>query len=124
VKFRAENVELRNRIAELSTAGFDEEDFTVGSLSAVARLAEEAETYSARIEIEKRKISEAERKLKDAELAIKNKKDFLAQYAPDTSLRKQVCGIHNPSRFWVNILACKLQVELTHTYNTHNRSKS
>ena len=124
MKFRAENVELRNRIAELSTAGFDEEDFTVGSLSAVARLAEEAETYSARIEIEKRKISEAERKLKDAELAIKNKKDFLAQYAPDTSLRKQVCGIHNPSRFWVNILACKLQVELTHTYNTHNRSKS
>ncbi len=74
----------------MSTAGFDEDDSTIGSLSAVARLAEEAETYSARIEAEKRKISEAERKLKEAEVAIKGKKDYLALYAPDTSLRKQV----------------------------------
>uniref|UniRef100_A0A6U2J1Z8 ODAD1 central coiled coil region domain-containing protein n=1 Tax=Hemiselmis andersenii TaxID=464988 RepID=A0A6U2J1Z8_HEMAN len=83
-------MELRERIAELSTAGFDEDDFNVGSLSQVARLAEEAETYSAKIEMEKRKITDAERKLKEVEVAIKDKKDFLAQYAPDTSLAKQV----------------------------------
>mmetsp|Transcript_35902 Transcript_35902/g.88341 ORF Transcript_35902/g.88341 Transcript_35902/m.88341 type:complete len:644 (+) Transcript_35902:28-1959(+) len=90
VKFRGENLELRNRIAELSTAGFDEDESSVGALSAVARLAEEAETFSARIEAEKRKIADADRKLKEADNNIKTMKDYLANYAPDTSLRKQV----------------------------------
>jgi len=60
-------VELRSKIAELSTAGFDEDQGTIGSLASVARLAEEAETYSAKIEVEKRRISEHERKLRDCD---------------------------------------------------------
>lgn len=91
VKARGENQELRARIAELSTAGFDEDDFNIGSLPAVARLAEEAETFSARIEAEKRKITDSDKKLRDVEKAIKDKKDFLAQYATDANLAKQVC---------------------------------
>lgn len=81
---------MRSRIAELSTTGFDEDDFNIGSLPAVARLAEEAETFSAKIEAERRRITDAERKLKEAEKAIKDKKDFLAQYATDANLAKQV----------------------------------
>lgn len=89
-KARSENLELRRRIADLSTAGFDEDESSVGALSSVARLAEEAETFSARIEVERRNISDADRRLKELDSNIKAKKDFLAQYAPDTSLRKQV----------------------------------
>jgi len=89
-KFRHENSELRSKIAELSTAGFDEDQGTIGSLAAVARLAEEAETYSAKIEVEKRRISEHERKLRDCDRDIKLGKDLLAKSASDTILRKQV----------------------------------
>ena len=89
-KFRQENVELRSKIAELSTAGFDEDQGTIGSLASVARLAEEAETYSAKIEVEKRRISEHERKLRDCDKEIKEKRDLLAQSATDGNMRKQV----------------------------------
>jgi len=89
-KFRQENVELRSKIAELSTAGFDEDQGTIGSLASVARLAEEAETYSAKIEVEKRRISEHERKLRDCDKEIKEKRDLLAKSATDTNMRKQV----------------------------------
>lgn len=82
-------MELRSKIAELSTAGFDEDQGTIGSLASVARLAEEAETFSAKIEVEKRRISEHERKLRDCDKDIKDKRDFLAQSATDTHLRKQ-----------------------------------
>ena len=89
-KFRQENVELRSKIAELSTAGFDEDQGTIGSLASVARLAEEAETFSAKIEVEKRRISEHERKLRDCDRDVKDRRDFLAQSATDTHLRRQV----------------------------------
>ena len=94
-KFRHENVELRSKIADLSTAGFDEDQATIGSLAAVARLAEEAETFSAKIEVEKRRISEHERKLRDCDKEIKEKKDLLAKTSTDTNLRKQVLKLND-----------------------------
>eukprot|EP00961_Rhodomonas_salina_P170715 2301793-Rhodomonas_salina.4 len=89
-KFRKENVELRTQIAELSTAGFDDDASTIGSLSAVARLAEEAETFSAKIEVEKRKIGDHERKIRDCDATIHEKKTTLATVSTDNALRKKV----------------------------------
>ena len=89
-KFRQENNELRDRIAELSTAGFEGDQSTVGSLAAIARLAEEAETYSAKIEVEKRKISEMEKTLRESEINIKKNRDIVNSAPSDAELRKKV----------------------------------
>uniref|UniRef100_A0A7S4P372 ODAD1 central coiled coil region domain-containing protein n=1 Tax=Guillardia theta TaxID=55529 RepID=A0A7S4P372_GUITH len=89
-KFRQENQELRDKITELSTAGFDEDQNSIGSLALVAKLAEEAETFSAKIEVEKRKIGEHDKKLKDCYELIEEKRDFLARTETDTHMRKQV----------------------------------
>jgi hypothetical protein len=89
-KFRQENNELRDRIAELSTAGFEGDQSTVGSLAAIARLAEEAETYSAKIEVEKRKVSEMEKNLRESEINIKKNRDIVNSAPSDAELRKKV----------------------------------
>ncbi len=89
-KFRQENNELRDRIAELSTSGFEGDQSTVGSLAAIARLAEEAETYSAKIEVEKRKISEMEKNLRESEMSIKKNRDAINLAPSDSELRKKV----------------------------------
>ena len=81
---------MRDRIAELSTAGFEGDQQTVGSLAAIARLAEEAETYSAKIEVEKRKISEMEKNLRESEINIKKNKDIVNSAPSDAELRKKV----------------------------------
>ncbi len=60
--------ELRDRIAELSTAGFEGYQSTVGSMPAIARQAEEAGTYSAKIEVEKRQV---ERNLRKSVIKIR-----------------------------------------------------
>eukprot|EP00960_Hanusia_phi_P074822 768320-Hanusia_phi.AAC.20 len=89
-KFRQENQELRDKITELSTAGFDEDQNSIGSLALVAKLAEEAETFSAKIEVEKRRIGDHDKKLKDCYDLIEEKRDFLARTETDTQMRKQV----------------------------------
>jgi hypothetical protein len=92
-KFRQENGELRDRIAELSTAGFEGDQSTVGSLAAIARLAEEAETYSAKIEVEKRRIAEMEKSIREYDINIKKNRDVLNSVPSDTELRKKVCSV-------------------------------
>ncbi len=89
-KFRQENGELRDRIAELSTAGFEGDQSTVGSLAAIARLAEEAETYSAKIEVEKRRIAEMEKNIRECDLNIRKNKDVINSVPSDSELRKKV----------------------------------
>ena len=89
-KFRLENNELRDRIAELSTAGFEGDQSTVGSLAAIARLAEEAETYSAKIEVEKRKISEMEKSVRESEMSIRKNRDVINSTPSESELRKKV----------------------------------
>ena len=89
-KVRQENVELRSKIAEISTEGFEQEKGTIGSLADVARLAEEAETFAAKIEVEKRNISDRDRKLRDADRDIKRVRDELTRSATDANMRKQV----------------------------------
>ena len=81
---------MRDRIAELSTSGFEGDQSTVGSLAAIARLAEEAETYSAKIEVEKRKISELEKNLRESEMSIKKNRDAINLAPSDSELRKKV----------------------------------
>ena len=89
-KVRQENVELRSKIAEISTEGFEQDKGTIGSLADVARLAEEAETFAAKIEVEKRNISDRDRKLRDADRDIKRVRDELTRSATDANMRKQV----------------------------------
>ncbi len=89
-KFRQENSELRDRIAELSTAGFEGDQSTVGSLAAIARLAEEAETYSAKIEVEKRRIAEMEKNIRECDMNIKKNRDVINSVPSDSELRKKV----------------------------------
>jgi hypothetical protein len=59
-------------------------------LAAIARLAEEAETYSAKIEVEKRKIAEMERQLRDCDISIKKNRDTISNAPADAELRKKV----------------------------------
>ena len=89
-KFRQDNNELRERIAELSTAGFEGDQATVGSLVVIARLAEEAETYSAKIEVERRKLADLERQQREAEVSIKKNRDLLSGAPSDQEMRKKV----------------------------------
>ena len=63
---------------------------SIGNLEDVARLAEEAETYTAKIEHEKRRMGEMDRELKGTTEGIKERKHFIANNVSDSGLRKQV----------------------------------
>ena len=63
---------------------------SIGNLEDVALLAEEAETYTAKIEHEKRRMGEMDRELKGTTEGIKERKHFIANNVSDSGLRKQV----------------------------------
>jgi hypothetical protein len=76
--------ELRDSIAELSTAGFEGYQSTVGSMPAIARQAEEAGTYSAKIEVEKRQV---ERNLRKSVIKIRKNRDIVNSASSDARPR-------------------------------------
>jgi uncharacterized coiled-coil DUF342 family protein len=116
-KFRQENGELRDRIAELSTAGFEGDQSTVGSLAAIARLAEEAETYSAKIEVEKRRIAEMEKNIRECDLQIRKNRDVINSVPSDSELRKKV-GALCCCKVGVGMLVMSSKFSPTHLMHT------
>ncbi|KAJ1489387.1 hypothetical protein T484DRAFT_2019161 [Baffinella frigidus] len=87
---RQENQVLRQKITEVSTAGFDQDQNSIGNLTDVAKLAEEAETFTAKIEYEKRRLADTDKQLKEVDEQINEKKELGVKAVTDQGLRKQV----------------------------------